>query len=105
MSSLEERCPDDVLEQDWDGAIFLTRNAIHNCLAVREFLIKRDGVEDEFFQFADELERRAQGDVGPDFFEHFWDEVERLSVFGKRYSEAYRPVKEGRFVVDEVFGR
>ncbi len=98
VKSLEDRCPKGVPPKHWYNAIGWTWNTIGNCLCVREFLVDDRDAEEKFSRFADELEQRAQGAVGPEIIIWFWDEVERLSKNGKWYSDRFRPVKDGRLV-------
>ena len=79
----------------WYNAIGWTHNALGNCLAVPEFS-KGAEPKTEFSQFADELERRVDGDVGPQTFDWIWDEVVRLSNYGKSYSDRFRPLTGGQ---------
>ena len=96
LVSLEDRYPDGVPQKKWDNAVAWTWNAIGNCLAMSEYLTDGKNSEQQFARFADELEQRAQGRVGPETIDWIWDEIERLSKNGKSYSERWRPVHGGR---------
>jgi hypothetical protein len=95
--SLEDRCPDDVPRTHWYFAVGWTENALGNCLAVSEYLVDTNNSEEQFSQFASELEHRAREKVGPETIEWIWDQIERISTCGKHYSDNWRPVRNGRF--------
>jgi hypothetical protein len=63
---------------------------------VPEFLFDEKDSQRQFVRFADELEHRVQGGVGPETIDWIWDEIARLSKFGTTYSEKWRPVHGGR---------
>jgi len=96
VADLEGRYPDGVPPKHWDNALYWTWNALGNCLAVPDFMIDEKDPEKQFVRFADELEQRAKGRVGPETIDWIWDEIERLSKGGKYYSERWRPVHNGR---------
>ena len=67
--SIADRSPEDVSPEHWDYALGWTVNAMSNCLAVPEWLTDRENGETQFSRFADELEQRAQGRMGPETIE------------------------------------
>lgn len=102
VDELAERYPDGVPPKHWDNAVFWTWNAIGNCLAVPDFFFDEKDAQGQFVRFADELEQKAKGQVGPETIDWIWDEIVRLSRIGQSYSDKWRPVHGGR--LDEVEG-
>jgi hypothetical protein len=96
VESLEDRCPASIAPQKWYCAVGWTKIALGNCLCVREFLKDGQDIEEDFSRFADELERKVQGKVGPETIAWVWDEIERLSKGGKSYSDRFRPMTDGQ---------
>ena len=45
----------------------------------------------ELQRFADELEHRIHGPVDLKTIDWIWDEIERISKYGKKYSDDWRP--------------
>ncbi len=91
IKSLATKKPPGVSKEQWEQAIFWTLNAHGNCCAVQEFLKTRDKAELQ--RFADELEYRVRGPVDPKIIDWIWDEFERISKYGNKYSYNWRPGK------------
>ena len=89
IKRLATKRPPGVSNEQWEQAVFWTLNAHANCCAVPEFLKMRDKAELE--RFADELEHRVRGPADPKIIDWIWDEFERISRYGKKYSYAWRP--------------
>jgi hypothetical protein len=51
---------------------------------------------DRLHNLADELEQRLEGHVDMSTIDWIWDEIEAVSVYGKNYSEDYRPTTPER---------
>jgi hypothetical protein len=60
------------------------------------FLLDAHDKEERFQHFADELEVRLRSPVDVETIDWIWDEIERLSNNGKRYSDDFRPVRNGQ---------
>jgi hypothetical protein len=93
---LGDRCPANVPPKQWESALGYTWCAKCNCLEVPDYLIDRQEGEKQFARFAEELERRSEGQVGPETIMWIWDEIERLSTCGKWCAQAFRPTCNGR---------
>src|SRR5262249_22326902 len=89
IKNLATQTPPGVDQEQWTQAVLWTLNADGNCCAVADFLKTRDRAELQ--QFADELERRINGPVDPKTIDWIWDEFERISKYGKMYSDKFRP--------------
>ena len=89
IKSLATRRPPGVDQERWTQAVLWTLNANGNCCAVAEFLKTRDRAELQ--RFADELEHRIHGPVDLKTIDWIWDEIERISKYGKKYSDDWRP--------------
>jgi hypothetical protein len=98
IKSLATRRPPGVDQEQWTQAVLWTLNADGNCCTVADFLKTRDRAELQ--RFADELERRIDGPVDLKTIDWIWDEFERISKYGKTYSDKFRP---GRGVHQPIF--
>ena len=98
IESLATRRPPGVDQDQWMLAVLWTQNANANCCAMAEFLKTRDRAALE--RFADELEHRIQGPVDLKTIDWIWDEFERISKYGKHYSDEWRP---GRGIRQPIF--
>lgn len=98
IQSLSTRIPPGVSREQWDSAIDWTLNAHANCCGRPEFLKTLE--KPETGRFADELERRLRGPVDLKTIDWIWDEFERISKYGKKYSHEWRP---GRGIHSRVF--
>ena len=86
IETLYGRCPKDIPKTEWDEAVGWTQNAVANCLP-SPFI--KD--EQRFFRFADELDKRLEGEVDPAIIDWMWDEFIEISTIGQTYSDKYRP--------------
>ncbi len=102
LVELENKYPDGVPPKHWDNAMAWTWNAKANCLQVPDFMFDENDSQKQFVRFADELEQRANGQIGPETIDWIWDEIVRLSKIGKTYSDKWRPVHGGK--LDEQDG-
>ncbi len=98
IKSLATRRPPGVDQEQWTQAVLWTQNANGNCCTVAEFLKKRDRADLD--RFADELEHRIHGPVDLKTIDWIWDEFERISKYGKHYSDEWRP---GRGIRQPIF--
>jgi hypothetical protein len=89
IKRLAARKPPEVEQEQWTQAVLWTLNADANCCAVAEFLKLRDRAE--LRKFADELDHRIDGPVDLKTIDWIWDEFERISKYGKKYSDKWRP--------------
>ena len=89
VESLAGRCPSGIAQQQWDNYVGWTQNAVGNCLTSPSYI--RD--EPRLHRFADELEKKLQGDVDVSTIDWIWDEIEQISTHGESYSEKFRPTR------------
>jgi hypothetical protein len=101
IKSLATRRPTGVSQEQWKQAVRWTLTAHANCCSAPEILRTRDRAELQ--RFADELEHRLRGPVDLEIIDWIWDEFERISEHGKKYSDGYRPgrgIHQPAFIVD-----
>jgi hypothetical protein len=91
LEGLASKCPPEVSRARWDHIVSWTLNAHANCCSIRGAVIA-----DERGPFADELERRLRGPVDLETIDWIWDEFERISIYGKQYSDCWRPTRPQR---------
>jgi hypothetical protein len=101
IKSLASRRPPGVNHEQWEQAVRWTLHAHRNCCVVREFLKTRERVGLQ--RFADELDLRVRGPVDLKIIDWVWDEIERISKYGKKYSDDWRPgrgIRQPTFAID-----
>ncbi len=89
IKDLAKRRPPGMAHEQWVSAVKWTLNAHANCCGRPEFLKTRD--QAELLRFAEELRHRLRGPVDLKTIDWIWDKFERISKYGKEYSDEWRP--------------
>lgn len=95
FESLKPRRPDNLTRRQWAGVVGWTMNAGSNCLGYDlHWPNDSTGFTDalnKLEQFEKELNHRFAGPVDIETIDWIWDELARITKYGKRYSDNYRP--------------
>jgi hypothetical protein len=83
--------PADIPPGQWEFAVGWTLNLHANCAAYATTSL------DELELFEERLEAKLRGRVDLTTIDWIWDEYERITDCGKRYSDKYRPTKSPVF--------
>jgi hypothetical protein len=92
IKSLASKRPPDITRGEWEWVVGWTVNLHGNCGSEWNNF---NSVEMQ--SFAEELERRLQGPVDMRTIDWIWDEYARLTIYGKRYSDKYRPTDPNQY--------
>lgn len=102
-ASLEQRGGDAIAElhksrhrefsaDEWRSLVSWTQIAWFNCFN-RNCVLSKSA----YRNFVEEIESRVNDDPGIEFFEWFWQRVEREAKDGEAYTKAFSPLVDGRY--------
>ena len=84
LRTLPTKRPADVTPGQWEFMVGWTYNLHANCYSVNQR---------EIWPFLKQLEQRLQGPVNAATIGWIWDEYTRITDWGQRYSDNYRPTR------------
>ena len=92
VQELAQHRPDGVSKRQWDHVVGWTGVAVCNVFPMPSYVTD----EQQYYNFADELERRLQGKIEMSTIDWIWDRFEELGKNGQSYSERFRPTTLAR---------